>query len=131
MNQGKGVTEKAELWVEKDGVVLVRGVRCGKCGNVLVPPQHFGCEACGADDTHLVDAPVPSTGKLHTFTTVHLHPKLKTPFKVAEVEIDAGQLVRGRLEHLDPKMGDSVEGSIQVIDDSLQFVFIPQPESGA
>ena len=123
--------DNQELWVEQDDVILLRGVRCDECGSVLFPPQHYGCEACGADETHLAEALVPSEGKLRSFTTVYVHQKLETPYQVAEVETAVRQLVRGRLEHPDPKLGDMVTGRIQTIGEAPGFVFVPQADRGA
>jgi uncharacterized OB-fold protein len=123
--------ENPELWVEQDGAILLRGVRCDQCGSVLFPPQHYGCEACGADETHLAEALISSDGKLRSFTTVFVHQKLETPYQVAEVETAARQLVRGRLVHPDPKLGDQVTGVVGISGETVDFVFKPQAEGGA
>jgi uncharacterized OB-fold protein len=75
--------------------------------------------------------PVPSGGKISTFTTVYLHQALKTPYNVAEVLTEAGPVVRGRLESPDPQIGDPVVGSVEIIDDEPRFVFVPQSETRA
>lgn len=124
---GNGTTE--DLWVEQDGAVLLRGMRCNACGGLFFPPQQYGCEACGADQTHLGEELLPSTGTLHSFTTVYVHHKLKTPYQVAEVQTRATQRVRGRLEHPDPRIGEVVTGSIQTVDGDPQFAFVPHSGS--
>lgn len=126
----KGRDEQA-LWEDRGGTIMLRGVKCDQCGNVLFPPQHYGCEACGADETHLEEAVFASEGTLDTFTTVHVHHRLATPFKVAEVRTAASQPVRARLEHSDPKRGDAVVGCVQLIDGTPCFVFVPRAEQGA
>ncbi len=122
------MSEKRELWVEQSGVIFLRGVKCDRCGSVLFPPQAYGCEACGADETHLREFLFPSSGTLNSFTTVHVHPKLETPYKVAEVKTEARQLVRGRLEHEHPSVGEAVMGAVEVIDGTPQFIFVVPSE---
>lgn len=116
------------LWVEQNDEVLLQCVKCDQCDSVLFPPQFYGCEACGADDTHLTETLVSSTGALLAFTSVYLNETVETPYQLAEVETSAQQPVRGRLDHPQPNVGDAVVGVLREYDGKLQFVFVPQTE---
>lgn len=122
--------EQDNLWIEKGGEIFLRGVRCRNCGSILFPPQSYGCEACGAEGGSLETVEFSSQGTLYSFTTVYVHPKIETAYQVAEVQTEARQHVRARLDHPDPHVGDSVVGRIQTIDDAAQFVFVPTSRSG-
>ena len=124
------MSDHEDLWIEKGGEIFWRGVRCRNCGSVLFPPQPYGCEACGAEGSSLEAVEFLSRGTLHSFTTVYVHPKIETPYQVAEVQTEARQCVRARLDHPDPRVGENVVGSIQTIDDSAEFVFVPASQSG-
>ncbi len=122
--------EKPGLWVLQDNEVLLRGTLCKACGSLQFPPQPYGCEACGADASLLEDHVFSSRGTLRTYTTVHLDQKLETPFQVAEVQTEASQLVRGRLECSEATSGVMLEGEIRDIDGEARFVFVPVREGG-
>lgn len=124
------MSDREELWIEKGGEIFIRGVRCTNCESVLFPPQPYGCEACGADGSFLESFEFLSQGTLHSFTTVYVHPKIETPYQVAEVQTEARQYVRARLDDPDPQVGKNVVGCIQIIDEDAQFVFVPASQSG-
>lgn len=126
----KPTKQESLLWAEQDGIILLRGVRCDVCNALLFPPQSFGCEACGAHGSHLVEEMFPSQGQLHTFATVHIHPELTTPYAIAEVKTAASQRVRGRLIHPHPTIGDAVIGHVNRDHGAPQLVFVPMtPET--
>ncbi|MFT3852501.1 MAG: hypothetical protein QM733_07180 [Ilumatobacteraceae bacterium] len=104
-----------DLWSLDDGAPVLHGVRCLACGATMFPPQRYGCEACGAFGDRLVDTTIPTEGRLHSYTTVYLHPKLPTPFLVGEIATSAGPLVRTRLAVDSPVLGMPVVG--HVVDD--------------
>jgi len=67
----------------------IRGVRCGSCGTVFVPPKKI-CHQCFNELTEWVD--VSDVGTLETFTVVHysepeLHP-MEAPFAYGIVKLD-------------------------------------------
>jgi uncharacterized OB-fold protein len=107
-----------------EGAVL-HCAHCTACGAMLFPPQAYGCESCGADPSRLEPADVPARGRLHSFTLVHLHAKLPTPFQVGEIATDAQQLIRCRIEHPDPKIGAPVVGVVHAGEDGDELVFVP------
>lgn len=117
-------SEKPSLWEQKENELLLRGVECRLCGSIQFPPQLYGCEACGADESWLREKLIPAEGTLRTCTTVHLDQKLETPFQVAEVQTEASQPVRGRLEFPHAKLGSVVRGLIREIEGKERFVFV-------
>lgn len=92
----------------------LNGGRCQACGYVFFPPQHYGCEACGAPPEKLEPVSIRGSGTLHSFATVHLHQSksIETPFTVGVIVLDDGPTTRSLLtartdEGL--KIGDRVE----------------------
>jgi uncharacterized OB-fold protein len=112
-----------------DGAVL-HCAHCTACGSMLFPPQLYGCESCGADPSQLEPADVPARGRLHSFTLVHMHAKLPTPFQVGEIATDAQQLIRCRLDHPNPKIGAPVMGVVRPGDDGDELVFVADQHTG-
>jgi uncharacterized OB-fold protein len=96
------------------GALFLRAVRCSRCGTVAFPPQHHGCERCGAVD--LVDITLAPRGRVVASCTVHVHaqPTPATPFTMAEVRLEDGPTVRARLSHFagDP-WGRPVQGVLR------------------
>jgi uncharacterized protein len=92
----------------------LNGGRCQACGYVFFPPQHYGCEVCGAPPEKLEPVSIRGSGTLHSFATVHLHQSksIQTPFTVGVIVLDDGPTTRSLLtartdEGL--KIGDRVE----------------------
>ncbi len=92
----------------------LNGGRCQACGYVFFPPQHYGCEACGAPPEKLEPMSLRGTGALHSFATVHLHQgkSIEVPFTIGVIVLDDGPTTRSLLtartdEGL--KIGDRVE----------------------
>ena len=124
MAEAEAARDRPPLWVEQDGAVLLAGVRCRQCCNLFVPPQRYGCEACGADETQLLEEFVPSDGTVSSFTTVYLHQSLETPYHVASVATREGPVVRGLLDVDSPRLDDRVVGRVRLINDKPRFVFV-------
>jgi uncharacterized protein len=92
----------------------LNGGRCRKCGYVFFPPQHYGCESCGAASDQLEPVALGGRGALHSFATVHLHQGkgIEAPFTVGLIVLDDGPAVRAILTHRTDeglKIGDRVE----------------------
>lgn len=92
----------------------LNGGRCQLCGYVFFPPQHYGCESCGAPPEKLEAVSIRGSGVLHSFATVHLHQSksIEAPFTVGVIVLDDGPTTRSLLtartdEGL--KIGDRVE----------------------
>lgn len=77
---------------------VLRGVRCGACGEIAFPPQYYGCERCGV--VELADVELSAEGVVIGCSQVHIHaqPQPPVPFTVAEVRLDAGPVVRALLD---------------------------------
>ena len=77
----------------------LNGGRCRKCGYVFFPPQHYGCESCGAPGEELEAVALPGRGRLHSFATVHLHQGkgIEAPFTVGVILLDGGPAIRSIL----------------------------------
>ena len=77
----------------------LNGGRCRKCGYVFFPPQHYGCESCGAPGEELEAVALPGRGTLHSFATVHLHQGkgIEAPFTVGVILLDGGPAIRSIL----------------------------------
>jgi uncharacterized protein len=107
-----------ELYSSRDdGAVELLGMRCGACGYVAFPRQRYGCEKCGATGAALVDVTLPSTGKLASFATVHMHQAkhISAPFVIGEVALDEGPMLRATMvEPTDAQLaiGARVEGRL-------------------
>jgi uncharacterized OB-fold protein len=81
----------------------LNGGRCRACGYVFFPPQQYGCEACGGPPEQLEPVPLPDSGKLHSFATVHLHQGkgIEAPFTVGVILLDDGPAIRSVLTNRD------------------------------
>lgn len=89
---------------EGSSVRLRVGV-CKRCGHRFFPPQHLGCEQCGAHGAELDAASLEGRGAVAAAVTVHKHrgPGPATPFTLTEVALENGPVIRGLL--LDPPPG--------------------------
>ena len=73
------------------------GIRCGKCGELAVPPKEF-CPACQGRDWTAV--PLAGGGTIASFTVIRVAPRgrsAETPYAVAVVQLDEGVSLLGRI----------------------------------
>jgi uncharacterized OB-fold protein len=76
------------------------------------------CKQCRNNDVFEFDTvPLPKTGKLLTFTTVH---NLPPDFNVAKlglgiVELENGLRITGQLKIPNPKLGMAVAGQVEIV----------------
>jgi hypothetical protein len=102
------------LYDPEGGDLVLSGVRCGPCGSVFFPPSGVGCEVCGAPGTALRPEQLTAAGVVHSVATVHLYSgaDISAPFTMAEIQLDAGPLIRVTLTELaDPAViGSRAEG---------------------
>ena len=117
------------LFSTSDGAVVLHGVHCARCGATLFPPQHYGCERCGAHGDELVDATIAARGSLHSFSTVYLHARVPTPFQMAEVLTGPQAIVRARLDHPAAEIGAAVVAELRSEDGQEILVFVPEEET--
>ncbi len=84
--------------VPADGshVPTLRARRCA-CGHVFHPPHRYGCEKCGRDGGATEPVEIEARGTLTALATVHVHPKLPTPFALGRVTLDAGPVIEAWL----------------------------------
>jgi uncharacterized protein len=73
------------------------GIRCGKCGELSIPPKQF-CPGCQERDW----TPVPLAGKgaITSFTVIRVAPRGRggeAPYAVAVVRLDEGVSLLGRI----------------------------------
>jgi uncharacterized OB-fold protein len=88
------------------------GTQCDACSTRFFPPLGIGCEVCGSE--HLAAITMPTTGTVHSTTTVHLYTgkDIEAPFTMAEISLDDGPLIRATLTDVteDDVIGARVRG---------------------
>ncbi len=88
----------ADCWVEDGGTVFLIGSRCRTCGKHAFPCRTF-CDACGAS-AGLEPVRLSNTGRLYTFSEVHVAPKaFATPYVIGYVDLPEDVRVLGQVEH--------------------------------
>ena len=73
------------------------GIRCGKCGELAIPPKEF-CPGCQERDWTPV--PLGGTGAIVSFTIIRIPPRGRAeeaPYAVAVVRLDEGVSLLGRV----------------------------------
>ena len=73
------------------------GIRCGKCGELAVPPKEF-CPAC--QDRDWTPVPLAGGGTIASFTVIRVAPRgrgAEAPYAVAVVRLDEGVSLLGRI----------------------------------
>jgi uncharacterized OB-fold protein len=95
----ESVPAQPALYSGAENPPSLNGGRCRKCGYVFFPPQHYGCESCGAPGEELEAVALPGRGRLHSFATVHLHQGkgIEAPFTVGVILLDDGPSIRSIL----------------------------------
>lgn len=79
--------------------IALTGHRCSSCDRVAFPPDPYGCEACGAEASHLEPIELEASGVIHSLATVHRHHAATpaTPFTVATIVLDDGPTLKAVL----------------------------------
>ena len=80
----------------------IAGMRCASCGTDSAPPQPT-CPYCGSDQG-LTPGALPVTGRLYSYTIVHVPPEGReneSPYALAIVELDGGARISARIESND------------------------------
>jgi hypothetical protein len=91
--------------------------KCKKCGQ-LHYPFRMVCKNCGENDLFGFETePLPTTGKLLTYTELY---SLPADFMVSKlglgiVELENGMRITGQLNISEPKTGMAVKGTIKVV----------------
>jgi uncharacterized OB-fold protein len=96
-----------------EGPPMIRARRC-VCGHVFHPPHPYGCEKCGRDGSATEPTELEARGTLTALATVHVHPKLPTPFSVGRVTLDGGPVIEAWLggEAAEAMLGTRVRATL-------------------
>lgn len=73
------------------------GVRCGKCGELAIPPKEL-CPACGERAWQPV--PLAGEGTIASFTVIRVAPRAwaaEAPYALAVVKLQEGVSILGRV----------------------------------
>ena len=73
------------------------GIRCGKCGELAIPPKEF-CPTCQERDW--TPLPLGGVGRITSFTVIRVAPRgrgTESPYAVAVVRLDEGVSLLGRV----------------------------------
>ena len=73
------------------------GIRCGRCGELAIPPKEF-CPTCQERDWTAV--PLVGGGSIASFTIIRVAPRgrgAEAPYAVAVVRLDEGVSLLGRI----------------------------------
>lgn len=118
--------EAPKAWqIGQGGRPELNGMRCGACGALAFPAQTYGCIRCGAHGERLESQAIATNGALLTYAVVRSHPSHAVPFTLAEVQLDAGPIVRVQLAETTPHTPGTRVTAIAVEDDAgphLEFV---------
>lgn len=79
------------------------GGKCKKCGKVHVPPRPL-CDQCLSKDFEWVE--LPKTGKLLTYTVIHVAPvqfQSMAPYAVGIVQLENGVKIPGIIKGAAPE----------------------------
>jgi hypothetical protein len=82
----------------KEGKLM--GARCGKCGQILVPPKPM-CTNCFSKELSWKE--FPKQGKLLTYTVIHVSPKQfqsMVPYVVGIVKFEEGAQLPGVIRNV-------------------------------
>jgi hypothetical protein len=98
---GERIAKKQTLFTvptDANAPPLLRGGRC-RCGHLLFPPQHFGCDVCGAAGDAIEPIEFDGEGVLLAFASSHRQqrPGSEKPLVVGTVALDAGPVVESAL----------------------------------
>jgi uncharacterized OB-fold protein len=73
------------------------GIRCGKCGELAIPPKEF-CPSC--QERNWTPVPLAGKGAVTSFTVIRIPPRgrgAEAPYAVAVVRLDEGVSLLGRI----------------------------------
>lgn len=90
----KVITLKA--FFEEARVGRLTGIRCGRCGELAIPPKEF-CSAC--HERAWEPVPLAGHGTIASFTVIRIPPRGRAPeapYAVAVVRLDEGVSLLGR-----------------------------------
>jgi uncharacterized OB-fold protein len=92
-----------KIWRQRFERYRMTALKCKACAKVCFPSRMV-CPACGSRDFE--EVAMPETGKIATYTTVHVGPKFlehATPYVLGIVEFENGVRVTTQIADADPK----------------------------
>ncbi len=99
------VTEQTKFTIEELCRQMSQGkllaAKCKKCGKTHFPPRPI-CDICLSNDFEWVE--LPSTGKLLTYTMIHIAPALfqsQAPYAVGIAQFSQGLKIPGMIKNLE------------------------------
>ncbi len=121
--------ERPPAWlISEDGSPMLRAVHCPACGADLFPAQRYGCIRCGAPGDSLEDTLLAARGTLVSFAVVQTHASHPVPFTLADLQLDAGPVVRAELSAgASPQMGGRFAAVVVEDDRGGHLEFTPEP----
>ncbi|MEU6198499.1 OB-fold domain-containing protein [Streptomyces sp. NPDC047061] len=130
------IPDQSTLYDGVEDRPTLHGNACSACGRVYFPPLAIGCEKCGAPETDLRPESIAASGTVYSLAQIHLHRgKAPVPFTIAEIQLDAGPLIRATLapaaDHV--RIGDRVSAEWAVVrtedngDELVEPVFTASP----
>jgi uncharacterized OB-fold protein len=128
------VSAHPRLYDPEPDFPVLNGTQCARCQTVYFPPLGLGCEVCGATDDALERAVIAAVGTVHSLATVHVHHgQPPAPFTIAEIQLDAGPLIRAMLtgERGPIGIGDTVSALWTVTDTTDRGDDIVEPAFAA
>lgn len=103
---------------------------CAACGTYTFPPNAPACRRCGMPGERLEIRPLPAPPRLRNAITLHtqLHPELKAPCVIGEVELAPGVYEEALIDVADEDaapLGAALEAMAHRLEDGrLQWRFI-------
>lgn len=73
------------------------GIRCGKCGELAIPPKQF-CASC--QERNWTPVPLAGKGVITSFTVIRIAPRGRAgeaPYAIAVVKLDEDVALLGRI----------------------------------
>jgi uncharacterized OB-fold protein len=104
---------------DTSGAPRLVAVRCGRCGTLTFPQQHF-CPSCWAPEENLSQEDLPRRGRVYAFSVAHVGSAgIDPPYAAGMVDLDDGTRVSARFAYPDDlRMGDRVEAVSALVHDT-------------
>lgn len=110
---------------------------CASCGSYTYPANAPACRRCGVPGDRLETRPLPAAPRLRNAITLHaqLHPELKAPCVIGEVELAPGVYEEAVIDVADEaaaRLGAALEAVAHRLEDGrVHWRFLPLREGVA
>jgi len=110
---------------------------CGQCGAYTYPANAPGCRRCGMPGDRLEARPLPAAPRLRNVVMLQaqLHPELKAPCVIGEVELAPGVYEEAVIDAADESaapLGAALKAVAHELEDGrVQWRFAPLEGAGA